>query len=1019
MKTYTTLLLIYLIFIPLELWAKDDKQVLFISSYNSRFPTYFQQIDGIKSILDTAGIKIDIEFLDSKRFTNDTSLVLFYQSLKHKLKNHSKYDAILTADDDAFNFTRHHHEELFKDIPTVFFGVNNIDKALEQNQNPNITGVVEAISMQETIELMILLFPETKQLYCITDGTSSGKADLELYHQIAKQNSTVQFKEIDLAQLSFNAYISALASIQERTPVLLLSAYTDKTGKSIDFAQSMHLLNHNLHAPLFHLWEHGLGDGVFGGKIISHYKQAQMAASMVYDIVNQEAVSNIKVNSQSPNVFMFDYNQLLKYKITLEQLPAHSIIINQPFTFWSKYKKQLLISLSIFVFLCFTIIYLTITILKRLKAEKQLKSQNNNIRILNRDLIKAKQILEEEEQKFKQLFYDHSAVKLLINGTTGQIYDVNPAAATFYGWSTEELIGMNINKINTLPPSKIKERMESAKNKGKAHFEFKHRKADGTTVDVEVFSNSITISGEKYLYSIVHDVSEKKKHEHRLHLLSRSVEQSPVGIIITDKEGAIEYINPAFTKMSGFAYQEVIGKNPQTFIANESLDHINASILDTIRTGHTWLGEMKNIKASGDYYWVSVAISPILENQTVCNYVIICEDITEQRQTFKDLVESKEKANQSDRLKSAFLANMSHEIRTPMNGILGFTELLNKPNLANDVQQKYIAIIKKSGIRMLNIINQIIDFSKIESGLMKIELKESNYVELIEYTYTFFKPEAENKGLQFTINNPLDDQDLIINTDREKVYAILSNLVKNAIKYTKEGSIEIGYHLNKNKSPYELESYVKDTGIGIPKDRQGAIFERFVQADIEDRMAYQGAGLGLSITKAYVEMLGGVIGVKSIEGEGSTFYFTLPYTSSDNITKDNEQATAVIKNHTMKKLKILLAEDDEISALLMDEMLNEYSSEILKAKTGIEAIELCQEHPDIDLVLMDIRMPEMGGYRATKHIREFNKELIIIAQTAYGLSGDKEKAIAAGCNDHISKPINKLELSKLIEKYFN
>ena len=396
------------------------------------------------------------------------------------------------------------------------------------------------------------------------------------------------------------------------------------------------------------------------------------------------------------------------------------------------------------------------------------------------------------------------------------------------------------------------------------------------------------------------------------------------------------------------------------------------------------------------------------------------------KEMLKQLIKAKDKAEESDRLKSAFLANMSHEIRTPMNGILGFSELLKDPDLTGGQQLEYIRIIENSGKRMLNIINDIVDISKIEAGLMKIDSKESDINEQIEYIYTFFKPEVEAKGMKLFFKNPLSAKESIINTDREKLYAILTNLVKNAIKYSTKGSIELGYQLKiekesdntDKKGNIVLEFYVKDTGIGIPKERQEAIFERFIQADIADKMAYQGAGLGLSISKAYVEMLGGKIWVESEEGKGSCFYFTLPYHTDSFEETIDRQPIPLMKNDIVRKLKILIAEDDEVSDSMLSIMLREFSNKILHAETGLETIKVCQDNPDIDLILMDIRMPEMGGYEATHKIREFNKEVIIIAQTAHGLSGDREKSLESGCNDYIAKPINRTELLALIQKYF-
>jgi PAS domain S-box-containing protein len=383
-----------------------------------------------------------------------------------------------------------------------------------------------------------------------------------------------------------------------------------------------------------------------------------------------------------------------------------------------------------------------------------------------------------------------------------------------------------------------------------------------------------------------------------------------------------------------------------------------------------------------------------------------------------ELIKAKEKAEESDRLKSAFLANMSHEIRTPMNGILGFANLLKKPGLKDEKHQAFIEIIENSGKRMLNIINDIIDISKIEAGLMKLDINESNVNEQIEYIYTFFKPEAEYKGLNISFKNPLPAKEAIINTDHEKVYAILTNLVKNAIKYTEAGSIELGYILKRDIKPCELEFYVKDTGIGIPENRQEAIFDRFIQADIANEKAHQGAGLGLAITKTYVEMLGGRIWVESEEGKGSTFYFTLPCNTEPAAETNNRQPDRPEKIATISGLKILVAEDDEVSEILLEETVKMFGNEIIKARTGVEAVNACLANPDIDLILMDIRMPGMGGYEATQKIRRFNKKVIIIAQTAYGQKGDREKSIESGCNDYIAKPVDENELKAVIIKYF-
>lgn len=373
------------------------------------------------------------------------------------------------------------------------------------------------------------------------------------------------------------------------------------------------------------------------------------------------------------------------------------------------------------------------------------------------------------------------------------------------------------------------------------------------------------------------------------------------------------------------------------------------------------------------------------------------------------------RAKESDQLKSAFLANMSHEIRTPMNGIIGFAELLKNPNLSTEEHKNYVEIIGKSGNRLLSIINDIVDISKIEAGQMQVGSSVTDVNEQMQYIFTFFKPEANEKGLHFALNNPFADKEILISTDHEKLYAILINLVKNAIKYTAKGGIQFGYDIKGD----HFEFYVTDTGIGISENRLKAIFERFIQADFNDKMARQGAGLGLAIAKSYVELLGGTIWVESEFQKGSTFYFTLPYVAGLN-KEDIEHNRLPVNQEpsAVDKLKILVTEDDSISRMLILKTIEQFGKEILLAKTGLEALEICRNNPDLDLILMDMQMPQMNGYEATNEIRKFNSKVIIFAQTAFALEGDKEKTIEAGCNGYISKPIKKEELSNLIQIYF-
>lgn len=484
----------------------------------------------------------------------------------------------------------------------------------------------------------------------------------------------------------------------------------------------------------------------------------------------------------------------------------------------------------------------------------------------------------------------------------------------------------------------------------------------------------------------------------------------------------LDYLNewPAKDSLSGY-----VAKNGKSLLMrkDEIERLVNELNMDPIGTNaEVWLGVPINIhnKRRGAMVIQDYSDPDAFNHSDLILLEMIAHEtevFIEKQQILEELVRAKEKAEESDRLKSAFLANMSHEIRTPMNGILGFSSLLKEPGLTGDQQMEYINIIEKSGARMLNIINDIIDISKIESGLMKIDMVMSNVNEQTEFVFNFFKPEAEAKDIHLELTNGLAFSKAVIHTDREKLFAIIINLVKNAIKFTLSGTIEFGYVLKNGM----LEFFVKDTGIGIPKERISAIFERFIQADIADVMARQGAGLGLAITKAYVEMLGGHIWVESEEGKGSVFYFTIPYTfleQEDQLIPETIHFSTLDEDTDSSKLNILIAEDDEIYALVLTKALKDYSKSIFHAKTGPEAIQLFQDHPDIDLILMDINLPEMTGFEVTHHIRKENQKVIIIAQTAFGLSSDKELVLNAGCNDYLAKPTKKNDLIAMIKKYF-
>ncbi len=524
--------------------------------------------------------------------------------------------------------------------------------------------------------------------------------------------------------------------------------------------------------------------------------------------------------------------------------------------------------------------------------------------------------------------------------------------------------------------------------------------------------------GEKCRVTVV-DITERKQAEEayleseiRYHQL---IEQVRDIIFTLSLKGLFSSLNREFELKTGWAVKEWIGKPFSDIIHPEDVT-LAMERFSGIIQGFTSNAISLRIKTkSGGYIPFEIMGSRQIKNETTIGLLGVGRDITERRLAEQELIIAKQKAEESDRLKSAFLANVSHEIRTPMNGILGFADLLKEPGVNQHEQEKYIGIIQKSGTRLLGIINDVVDISRIEAGLVTCTISEVNVNEKMEFIYNFFSPQIEHKGIGFSCKNDLPPAEAIIKTDGEKINAILTNLVYNSIKFTHAGSIEFGY---KRKDAF-LEFYVKDTGIGISEAHKKIIFERFMQGGKIITKNFEGTGLGLSISKAYVEILGGKIRVESEEGEGAAFYFTIPYIPVQE--KSRNQIIPVPAEgwtNLVKDLKILIADDDETSQFYIKAITRQFSGIVLQAKTGSEAVRLCQENLDIDLVFMDIRMPNMDGYIATRQIRKFNKKAVIIAQTAYALSGDREKAMEAGCNAYIAKPINKNDFLNLIHQHF-
>jgi PAS domain S-box-containing protein len=516
------------------------------------------------------------------------------------------------------------------------------------------------------------------------------------------------------------------------------------------------------------------------------------------------------------------------------------------------------------------------------------------------------------------------------------------------------------------------------------------------------------------------DITDRKEAEQALRESEERFRtlfyKSPDAVFVEDYDGNILDANPAACKLHQVDKMELIGKNVIELIPNYQKDEVAQDFSKWI-TGE--YKQCRGVSKSATGLCIPVEIHASKINYSGKNALMfIVRDITVIKETEDKLREAKEKAEEADMLKSVFLANMSHEIRTPMNAIIGFSEILSDQDLTKKERTEFINYITQGSNTLMNLIEDIIDITKIEAGQIKINFAECDVNTLMDELYaTFLKIKNKNdkKKIELRLIKPVVEPGFTISTDPGRIRQILSNLIGNALKFTEEGFIEIGFT---NPGDNQIVFYVKDTGIGIPKDKQEIIFERFGQVEDPSGKERNGTGLGLSISRKLAELLGGILAVESEIGKGSLFSLTLPL-KKDHKKLTGKEKTASYELSDWSTKTFLIAEDSILNYTYLEALFQKTKVNILWAKDGREAIDLCRDNEHIDLVLMDIKMPVLNGLEAIAEIKKFRKQLPIIVQTAYAMPEDREKSFAAGGDDHLTKPINADELFASINKFLN
>lgn len=569
----------------------------------------------------------------------------------------------------------------------------------------------------------------------------------------------------------------------------------------------------------------------------------------------------------------------------------------------------------------------------------------------------------------------------------------------------------------------LKTAVEKAMTKGEPYqLELELIRPDGSIRNVNAFGganvdNNGQING---LYGTVQDITESKQAEELLFKSEekyRNIFENVQDVYYEASiDGTILEVSPSIEIISKGQYHrhDLIGKSMYDFYFITSGRQALLALLQERGSVTDYEIILKNRDGSQVPCSISAKIQFDAHGEPL-KIIGSMHDITERKQAEQELIIAKEKSEESDNLKTAFLNNLSHEIRTPMNQILGFASLLKDPDITDSKRDNYIEIINDQSYQLLQIITEIVDISEITTGQVHLNLGTFNLGKMMDELLASFKLKAEQRNLQLRLTKKIADADAMIRGDQVKLNHVFSNIIENAIKFTDEGAIDIEYSRVGNR----LIIAVKDTGIGIGAIEKQVIFDNFRQIEITMAKKYSGLGLGLSISDAYIRMMSGEIRVESEPGEGSTFIVEIPYLPAIQVSEPIIESVQppVISRLDWQNKTLLIAEDEESNAQFLEVVLQSTGIRLLFAVNGLEAVEQCKIHPEIAVVLMDIKMPRMDGLEATRIIKSFRNDLPIIATTAFASASDKEYILNAGCDDYLPKPLKRDVLITKIQKY--
>ncbi len=1267
--------------------SKPTTRILYLNSYHSEFTSAPGHFKAVTQLLNQEGRKLDVIYMDTKRRTLAERFPITYEQIRDKVQSGGSYDLILSSDDNALKFLLQYKDELLGAIPVIFFGINDYELAKSAAQRADFSGIIEQNSLDENATLAFQLFPDLGTLHVITDPTSSGQAQLRSLLGNLSPELKARLQVEDLSLYSFAELAEQLHSYPQNDAILLLSAYTDREGAVMSSLDLALWLKQHTHCPIIYPYSHGIGLGYLGGKVVSHYKMAQLATKFAEDYINGQPLPQNHLIEDYGNIYYFDYQQMQRYQLRASQLPQGAVILDKPQSVYAKYRVYFITAFIVAILLAACGIVIGIIYLRQRKLLVHLK---------------------ESEGQTAGLFKNSSTPILLIAPKGGQILDANPAALDYYGYSKTELSQLNLSEIDGGAFSAIGDVLERVTAGESKSYQFKHRLRNGEQRTVEVLFICIQRQEEPVLFSIVQDTTERRHMEevlaakqirlsnilsgthvgtwewnvetsalninqywaemvgysleelapitietwHRLchaddlkiaikrindhfegktdyyacelrmkhkdgswiwimdrgKLTTRTQEGKPewmygthqdisgikkseealrrnlgfitslfnsipdmifykdlhgkylgcnakfasivgttpeairgktdyelfdkdladsfrendrrmlklgrprhnkqwmsdpdgnktlisilkapyqsadgnalgllgVGrditqqyhdeqqlrlqalvleqiqdcVTVMDLHGTITYVNDAETQTLGYTRSELIGSSILDYAVNGEPSRQEQDYLALTLQNETWQGELTKCTADGaQKQFISKMQLVRNKDGEVVALSRVSTDITDRKQHEAALIEAKETAEAASQAKNVFLATMSHELRTPLNPILGFTDLLLETTDLPDEQQGWLKIIKSRSKDLIQLIDDILDISRIEAGRLAIETTPSLLPNILDDIYSMFERPCAEKGLtlKFEIAPELNAPCCI---DPTRTRQILLNLVGNAIKFSKSGVIQVIAKLETEAESDcmnvpRLHLIVRDQGPGIPEEQHHAAFQEFQQLDGSHSRAHEGVGLGLAICKRLTELMSGSIWIASDYNKGAEFHVQIPaplqqanqstppavqvtnQSTPPAVQVTNQQSTPPTQNASTppeavrttaaNEKEILLVEDEPSNAELIKTCLRQRHFQVTHAKNGQEAVDLCTTHR-FSIILMDLKMPGMSGFEATRILRQRGNTTPIIAITALAFQDNQLDLIDAGMNGGLQKPVNPKALWSIIDETIN